>query len=166
MCRIVFGIVLPCLAAIASPAAGQVIVSNTYENLDTQRALTNTPVTLSRIGADGHFTGGITPRIDGRKLPAQVDVLRRARDGSIRHALVSLVLPELAAGGTVKVDWLDEKPADPPAFEWGFDRAKFDLRLMLTAEKGGALTSDVGKVVAGTFSVSRRVKTLHDGPVM
>jgi hypothetical protein len=145
---------------------GQVIVSNRYDNLDTQRTLTNTPVTFSRIGADGHFTRGITPMINGRKLPAQVDVLRRANEGSIRHALVSFVLPELAAGGTVKVDWLNEKPAVPSAFEWGFERTNFDLKLILVAENGGALTSDVGDVIAGNWSKSKRVKVLYDGPVM
>jgi len=65
---------------------GQVIVSNTYENLDADRALEGVPVTFSRVAARGDFTGGVTPRIDGRKLPAQVDVLRKAPDGSIRHA--------------------------------------------------------------------------------
>ena len=36
---------------------------------------------------------GVTPVVDGVKLPAQVDVLRKAPDGSVRHALVSFVLP-------------------------------------------------------------------------
>ena len=41
---------------------------------------------------------------------------------SIRHALVSFRLPKLPAGGKVTVDWLNEKPADPPAFNWAGDR--------------------------------------------
>jgi hypothetical protein len=166
MCRITSWMALTLLGAITSFSLGDVIVSNAYENLDTQGALTNVPVTLSRIGADGHFTRGITPRIDGRKLPAQVDVLRRAGDGSIRHALVSFVLPKLAAGGTVTVDWLNEKPTDPSPFEWGFDKARFDVKLVLTLERGNVLTSDAGKAVAGAWSESNRVTTLHDGPVM
>jgi len=166
MSRIVCWSILPWLAVLASPAPGQVVVSNRYDNLDTQHALANVPVTLSRIGADGHFTRGVTPVIDGRKLPAQVDVLRRARDGSTRHALVSFVLPRLDAGGSVVVDWLNERPAAPPPFEWGFDQAEFDLKLVLTPEKGGAISSDVGKVVAGAWSESKQVKTLYDGPVM
>jgi hypothetical protein len=154
------------LICTATVCHGQVVVSNSYENLNTQLALTNVPVTFSRIGADGHFTKGITPMIDGRKLPAQVDVLRLAGDGSIRHALVSFVLPKLDAGGTVKVDWLNEKPAEPPAFAWGFDKARLDLRLVLIPEDGAPLTCDAGRVVAGNWSASKRVKVLHDGPVM
>jgi len=150
----------------AAGSHAQVVVSNRYDNLDPQRAVSNTPVTFSRVGAEGDFTRGVTPVIGGRKLPAQVDVLRRAGDGSIRHALVSFVLPALPAGGSVEVDWLNERPADPPPFEWGFDRAKLDLKLVLTPEKGGTLTSDLGKVLAGDWSSSDRVKVLYDGPVM
>lgn len=80
---------LICAAAVWN---SQVVVSNRYENLNTQLALTNVPVTFSRIGADGHFTKGITPMIASRKLLAQVNMLRQADDGSIRHALVSLLL--------------------------------------------------------------------------
>jgi len=147
-------------------AAPGEVVSNEYENFNTERGLTDVPVTFSRIGAEGHFTKGVTPMIDGRKLPAQVNVLRRAPDGSIRHALVSFVLPSLPRGGRVKIHWLNERPAAPPPFQWGFDRAGFDLKLLLRPEKGKVLTSDVGKIIAGKWATGPRVKVLYDGPVM
>jgi len=145
---------------------GQALVSNTYENLDADRALADVPVTFSRVGARGDFTEGVTPRIDGTKLPAQVDVLRKAPDGSIRHALVSFVLPRLPGGGKVTIDWLNQRPPAPPAFRWGFDRSAFELRLVLTPAEGKVLTSDVGKVLAGGWAARPRVKVLVDGPVM
>lgn len=150
----------------ARAAAPEPVVSNEYGNLDAQRALRDVPVTLSRIGAAGHFTKGITPSISGVKLPAQVDVLRKAPDGSIRHALVSFVLPSLPAGGTVSVDWLDEPPAEPSAFQWAVDLEKLGLKLLLRPEKGGLLTSDVARIVRGKWVGNPRVKVLHDGPVM
>jgi len=153
------------VSAVSLCGAGPVVVSNTYENLDADRALANVPVTFSRIGAAGDFTEGITPAIDGRKLPAQVNVLRHAPDGSIRHALVSLVLPKMEAGGKVKIDWLNEKPPAPPAFQWGFDRKAFATRLVLTRENGQVIASDAGKLL-GDWTASPRVKVLHDGPVM
>jgi len=151
--------------ALRAVAADGVVVANEYENFDSA-ALTNAPVTFSRIGADGDFTRGITPRIHGKKLPAQVDVLRKAPDGSIRHALVSFVLPRLPAGGSVRIDWLNEKPVTPPAFVWGFDRAAFAAKLVLTSQRGGKMTSDLGRILAGRWGASPRVKVLHDGPVM
>ena len=160
------GVVLAGLLALACAAHGQVVVSNTYENLGPKQALADVPVTFSRIGGAGDFTEGITPLIDGKKLPAQVNVLRRNKDGSIRHALVSFVLPKLAAGGKLKIDWLNEKPPKPPAFQWGVRRDKLDLKLVLVAEKGSMLASDVGKIVRERVSGRRRGKIIHDGDVM
>ncbi|HET6429388.1 MAG TPA: hypothetical protein VFJ30_13310 [Phycisphaerae bacterium] len=154
------------LSAASLCGAGPVVVSNVYENLDAGRALADVPVTFSRIGAAGDFTEGIAPVIDGVNLPAQVNVLRHAPDGSIRHALVSFVLPKLDAGGKVKIDWLNAKPAAPPAFRWGFDRAALGAKLVLTRENGQVLTSDAGKLLGGNWAASPRVKLLHDGPVM
>jgi len=143
---------------VVSSAPAEPIVSNTYENLSATRTLVNTPVTFSRIGAAGDFVKGVTPSINGAKLPAQVDVLRKAPDGSIRHALVSFRLPKLAAGGKVTVDWLNEKPADPPALKWPDD---VKATLVLTPEEGAPVTS-----VLTMMSDTPRIKVLYDGPVM
>ena len=155
------------VACIASSAWGQVqvVVSNTYQNLPGGPAVTNAPVTFSRIGADGDFTKGITPVVGGKKLPAQVDVLRKAKDGSIRHALVTFVLPSLPVGGNVKVDWLNAAPAKPGAFKWAIDKDNFPLKVVI-GKAGGSITSDVGRIISGKWKASKKVKVLHDGPLM
>ena len=154
------------LVALGAPAQGRPVVSNVYENLEADRALRNVPVTFSRVGAAGDFTQGITPVIGGKRVAAQVDVLRRAPDGSIRHALVSCVIPRLPAGGTLAVDWRNEAPPAPPPFRWGFDHAALDLHLRLTPESGAPLASDVGRLLAAGWAASERVRVLHDGPIM
>ncbi len=166
MVRTTFWTTLVCVAGTALAAAGDVVVSNTYENFSAERDRENVPVTFSRIGARGDFTEGITPMISGRKLPAQVDVLRRAEDGSIRHALVSFVLPKFTAGSRVRIDWLNEKPPEPKPFVRAVDRGSFHLKLTLQPEASAALTSDVGKVLGDGWNASSRIKVLHDGPVM
>ena len=98
----------------AKTAAETFVTSDVYENLVTDRDGEDVPVTFSRVGAVGHFTRGVTPVVDGVKLPAQVDVLRKAPDGSIRHALVSFILAALPAGGKVHIDWLNESPPESP----------------------------------------------------
>ena len=154
------------IACVAGSAWGQAVVSNTYRNLPGGPAVANAPVTFSRIGADGDFTKGITPVVGGKKLPAQVDVLRRAKDGSIRHALVTFVVPSLPGGGEVKVDWLNAAPAKPGAFKWAIAKDKFDLKVVLGKEDGGMITSDVGKIISGAWTASKKVTVLHDGPLM
>ena len=153
------------LSIASSAEAAKPIVVNTYENLQ-DKALTNVPVTFSQVGAAGDFTKGMCPVINGREVPAQVDVLRRAADGSIRHALVSLVLPALPAGGKVAVGYVDKAPAAPGAFKWAVDRANFDAKLVLTAGGGKVLTSDVGKMLGADWAKSAGVKVLYDGSIM
>ena len=65
--------------AASAAAAGAPVVSDEYENLDAEHALANVPVTFSRIGAAGDFTGGVTPVIDGARLPAQVRIAVQSR---------------------------------------------------------------------------------------
>ncbi len=150
---------------ISSLTAAEPVVTNVYENLDADEGLTNVPVTFSRIGAEGDFAAGITPAIGGQALPAQVDVLRRAPDGSIRHALVSFVLPSLDAGGNVQIDWLNQSPAAPPDFQWGINPTSIDLKLTITPEQGSVLSSDLNTLLNRGLA-DPDVKILHDGPVM
>ncbi len=143
-----------------------IVVSNTYENPDSGRALESVPITFSRIGADGDSVDGITPVVDGQKLPAQVDVLRTAPDGSIRHALVSFVLPRLPAGGQVEVQWVNAPPPRPDGFRWALDRAEFDARLVLKTSGGELITSDAGEILGQDWAASDSVRVLYDGPIM
>ena len=166
MSRVLPAVMFFCATVAACLAEDQIVVSNTYQNLDTARALVNVPVTFSRIGALGDFVDGITPAIDGDKLPAQVDVLRRAPDGSIRHALVSFVLPALPPAGTVKIDWLNQPAPEPDAFQWAIDRAGFNVALTLEKENGSLLTSDAGRLLGKVWSDSEHLRVLYDGPVM
>ena len=153
------------LAGLALSSQDRPIVTSMYENLDADRGLKSVPVTFSRIGAAGDFTRGITPRIGSKVLPAQMDVLRRAPDGSIRHALVSFTLPSLAAGGKVKIDWLNKKPAAPPAFADPVKGEHFKLKLVLTTQEGKTLTSHLLSLQKATH-VGHTTRRLTDGPVM
>jgi hypothetical protein len=67
-------------ASEAGATTETVVTSDVYENLVTDRDGKNVPVTFSRVGGVGHFTRGVTPVVDGVKLPAQVDVLRKSPD--------------------------------------------------------------------------------------
>jgi hypothetical protein len=149
-------------AAPGQPAAAEVagvISRDDYENLDAGREGRNVPVTFSRVGAAGDFTRGVTAVVEGTKVPSQVDVLRKAPDGSIRHALVSLVLPGLPAGGKLRIDWLNEPPPEPAPFRWGFDPAGFSAKLLLTTESGKVLSSDAGAILAGQWTGSINGRT-------
>ncbi|GIW83250.1 MAG: hypothetical protein KatS3mg105_5057 [Gemmatales bacterium] len=73
---------------------------------------TSTPVTFGAVFRDGEIPAGkaVVVRVDGRKVDAQVDAKKRFADGSLKHAIVSLVLPSLKAEGAA----LSFAPADAP----------------------------------------------------
>ncbi|QOY96472.1 hypothetical protein IM543_01690 [Massilia sp. UMI-21] len=62
---------------------------------------TNVPVTFAQVFAPGHLltTASLVGRLDsGATVPLQLDVKATHPDGSVRHAVISAVLPSLGAG--------------------------------------------------------------------
>jgi len=70
---------------------------------NTGSAQTNVPFTFGQVFAAGALssTDGLAAKLaDGTVLPLQMDVKTTNADGSVRHAIISGVLPVLAAGQT------------------------------------------------------------------
>ncbi|MFP5392747.1 MAG: hypothetical protein ACLGI6_14565 [Gammaproteobacteria bacterium] len=65
------------------------------------------PVTVGQVFAPGDLRAGDLLRArlaDGAELPLQVDVKARHADGSVRHAVLSTLLPAQAAGKTSTIE--------------------------------------------------------------
>jgi hypothetical protein len=84
----------------ASAAAAGAITDVRFQN--TGAAQTNVPVTFGQVFAVGDFSRSdvLTGTLDGAKVPLQVDVKATHADGSVRHAIISAIVPRLAAGAT------------------------------------------------------------------
>jgi hypothetical protein len=135
-------------SAAPGDSAPEAIVVEIVRDLE-RRPLRPLPVTLSRVGARGDFRTGVTPLVDGRALPAQVDVLARHEDGSIRHALVSFRLPVDEGDTRVErsIGFADAAPEAPPAFERPGRGEGAPLVVELTDEDGGHWTAEVAGTV-------------------
>ena len=131
---------------------------------ETLRAV---PVVLSQVGAPGDFAQGMTPVVDGRALPAQLDVRARHADGSIRHALVTLVLPvgAEAEARELAVGFRDGAPEAPEPFAFTAREAARPLRLELADEGGVVWSSEVALPAAGAPFEAAGTATLLDGPL-
>lgn len=68
------------------------------------------PVTVGLVFKKGDVTDNVTLRAAGQYLPTQTDVKVRYPDGSVKHAIVSLVLPQLQANQAVAIDVLSGGP--------------------------------------------------------
>jgi len=164
--RLCLALLVPLLAGSPGGAREhEALVTETYSNLQPV-AGSDVPVTFSRVGCVGDFTDGITPIVDGRALPAQVDVLARNDDGSVRHALVSFVLPSVPEAGPIRVGYANAAPPQPAPFEWPEDGTPSELVLELTDESGRTWTSVAALDTASGTSPVAGARALVDGPVM
>jgi hypothetical protein len=84
-----------------SATAPSVVTDVRFENTDLQAAQVNAPITFGQVFSPGHLlpTNTLVGRLDdGTTLPLQTDVKALHPDGSVRHAIISAVLPNLAPG--------------------------------------------------------------------
>jgi hypothetical protein len=82
----------------AVTAAG--ITDIRFENTNATVTQTNVPVTFGQVFAQGDLlaTDKLTGRLDdGTTVPLQVDVKATHADGSVRHAIISAIVPSIAA---------------------------------------------------------------------
>lgn len=89
------------LLLLSCPALADVTVTLTNSQPTVTR--TNVPVTISQVFKKGEFPSGVAVVGDASCGPvSQVDIKARHADGSVRHAMISTVLPTVA-GPTVNV---------------------------------------------------------------
>jgi hypothetical protein len=102
---------------IATSATAPTVVTDVrFENTNSQAAQVNQPVTFGQVFSPGHVlpSNTLVGRFDdGTTLPLQTDVKALHPDGSVRHAIISAVLPNLAAGQvrTVALEKTSTAPA-------------------------------------------------------
>ncbi len=80
----------------------------------TGSAQTNMPFTFGQVFAPGALSvaDGVAAKLaDGTVLPLQINVKATHADGSVRHAIISGVLPSLAAGQTQTLNLVKSTPS-------------------------------------------------------
>lgn len=101
----------PVSAAVVSTTTTTTLPASavtTTLSIDSQSASSqrNLPVTFGQVFAEGEVAASdaLTGRLsDGSALGIQVDAKARHADGSLRHAIISAVLPQLDAGQTLSI---------------------------------------------------------------
>jgi hypothetical protein len=80
------------------------IVSLQFENV-TGKAQAAGEITFGHVFKQGDLSPGkhLVAVINGQEVPVQMDVKATNEDGSVRHALLTIAQPSLAAGATVNL---------------------------------------------------------------
>ena len=97
----------------APPAVGAVITDFKIQN--TGSAQTSVPFTIGQIIAPGqmHSTEGLAATLpDGAAVRLQSDIKALHADGSVRHVIISGVLPSLPAGATQTLRLVKSSPSE------------------------------------------------------
>ena len=112
---------------------------------DATKTATNVPVTMSIGCGEGDFPAGkLCPVLDDEDLPAQVNVLATwPADGSIRHALVTVIVPEIPAGETPVVKFRQAESPTPPKFTLATSIEDCSASVRLTGEDGTVTSSTI-----------------------
>lgn len=109
--------VLSCLASVLATGGALAAQLPSIQLVETsQQAQLNVPLTFAQVFARGDLKAGesVTATYKGAALPIQVDVKATHDDGSVRHAVLSAIVPQLAAGESSSLQ-LASSTAAPPA---------------------------------------------------
>lgn len=71
-------------------------------------ALQNYPLQFARPFVAGEIAQFPQLMLNGQPLPTQADVKQRHPDGSVRHAIISVVIPQIAAGAALKLSFVNQ----------------------------------------------------------
>jgi hypothetical protein len=99
------------LMVVLLAALGWALPTTVVKNTDRQ-PITRLPLTLSLCFCEGEVAQALGVRVAGEAVACQWDVKRSWPDGSIKHALVSLIVPAINTGDSVAII-LDPAAAAP-----------------------------------------------------
>jgi hypothetical protein len=80
-------------------------------------ALTNVPVTFGHGFAKGEISNFPQAFIAGTGVTTQVDQVKRWSDGSVKHAVISFIVPSFGAAGSVDVQFQNQGTGNNLGFE-------------------------------------------------
>ena len=145
-------ITVPAKTTATTMVSGDKVTDLVVQN--TGAAQTRVPVTFGQVFVPGQIGAGTTVvgRLpDGTSVPLQVDVKARHADGSLRHAVLSTVLPSLAQGASTTIELV--KSSTVPA----------NTAATPDAMLGAGFTSNVTIVVDGVTYTASADQLLRTG---
>jgi hypothetical protein len=141
--------VLAAACLVISPAAAAPIVSYVLQSQssDIER---DVPATFGAVFAPGDVPSGVAIALvdgSGNPLPTQVDIKARNKDGSLRHAVVTVTMPRLPSGRDVTVSAVQGSPVQGTPVALSALPGNFDAVVDLN-EGGNHLTASARDLIA------------------
>lgn len=140
----VVGILVPGAAA-AENSITEYVVSNSASGVTD-----NVPATFGAIFVRGDVppqSSVVARDASGNALATQVDVKARHSDGSLRHAVITVIVPHLSAGRDAKISLVRSSPQSRPLTTRS-GPPEFEAVVSLTMNDGRRLTASAKSLMA------------------
>ncbi len=109
LCKLTVAAPFTLTARFAALATSEIDDSNFVTLTNPQnRMVQNYPLQFARPFVAGEINEFPQLMLNGQLLPTQADVKQRHPDGSVRHAIISAVIPEIAAAASVKLSFVNQ----------------------------------------------------------
>jgi len=154
-----------CLAALLAAGNAMAAELPSMQIIESaSQAQCGVPLTLGQVFAKGDVKAGqsVAAMLNGAPVPLQADIKARHDDGSLRHAVLTAVLPKLAASETATLQ-LAVVPAPAPSNGAGADALlSTGFHAVVNLNVGGTIYSaDAAQLLA-----SKPYKTWLSGPLV
>ncbi len=128
------------------------------------KTTTNYPLTFAHVFKKGDVMGNVSVSMNGTIIPTQFDVKRRYDDGSVRHAVISVVLPVIKAYEDVTIELI---PGGTPASKGEMSKAEIlstDVQSLIELANisgsgySGRLTADLRQAITAASELNYWLK--------
>ena len=140
--------------AVAAPTAQAVVDSMTVADCSGV-AQSNYPLQFARPFVQGEIASFPQVRVNGAPVTTQADVKQRWPDGSVKHAILSLLIPSIAANGSVTLTFQNQASGNnTPLTQSDMLAASydFDAAIQITAAGNTRTASARSMLTNGSFT--------------
>lgn len=126
--RIILLVICAVFILFSLPASAGAPVNQVVIRERSGVAVQNYPVQIGRPFRQGEIAAYPQALVNGIPVPTQADIKCRWNDGSVKHAILSFLLPELAADSTLTVSFRNqENPENAPLTKEQMLQGTFDF---------------------------------------
>ncbi len=139
--------------AIALPAAA--ITNSIVITEKAGVATANYPIQIGRPFMPGEIPNYPKAVIGGTPVTTQADVKQRWSDGSVKHAILSFLIPNLAANSSVTVTFQNQTSGNNTGYldAAGMQATAFDFEAAMSLTNGSTITASARNMIAnGAFT--------------
>jgi hypothetical protein len=155
MLRAIKHIITACSLLIVTGSGSLWAVTNSLSIKEVAGVTTaNYPIQIGRPFVAGEIANYPQALVNGTAVPTQADIKQRWSDGSVKHAILAFLIPNLSSGSTVTVTFQNQSSGNNTGLSIGqMQGANFDFNAQMLLTNSSTVTADARTMLsAGAFT--------------